>query len=45
MTKPGRHAVVWDGRDTNGVRMPSGVYFSRIQAPAFTQTQKMLMLK
>jgi len=45
MTKPGRYAVVWDGRDANGVRLPSGMYFSRIQAPAFTQTQKMLMLK
>jgi len=45
MTKPGRYAIVWDGRDVNGIRLPSGMYFSRIQAPDFTQTHKMLMLK
>ena len=37
--------VTWDGRDDRGDRCASGVYFYRIQAPGFTESKKMIMLK
>ncbi len=42
---PGRHAVVWDGRDDNGGEVSSGVYFYRIQADDFSATKKMLLMR
>jgi PKD repeat protein len=36
----GRHAVTWDAR-----RLPSGVYFYRLEGPGFSQTRKMTLLK
>ena len=37
--------VTWDGRDDVGDRCASGVYFYRIQAPGFSASRKMIMLK
>jgi hypothetical protein len=36
----GPHRITWDARDR-----ASGVYFYRLEAPGFTQTRKMIMLK
>ncbi|MCB1183010.1 T9SS type A sorting domain-containing protein [bacterium] len=36
----GPHAVTWEARDR-----ASGVYFYRLEAPGFTETRKMIMLK
>ena len=41
----GYHAVVWDGRDEYGQRVPSGVYFSMLTAGARSHTRKMLLVK
>lgn len=41
----GWHAVTWDGRDDNGGRVASGVYFARMQADEFTGSTKMVLLK
>ena len=38
-------AVYWDGRNTNGESMASGVYFYRLQAGDYSQTRKMVILK
>ena len=41
----GYYAVVWDGRSDAGTPVASGVYFARMQAGRFVQTQKMILLK
>jgi len=42
---PGRHTVVWDGRDSDNNTVGTGVYFYRMQLKGFTETKKMLLLK
>ncbi len=41
----GTHSMVWDGRDENGITMPSGVYLYRISAGDFQASRKMTMVK
>jgi hypothetical protein len=42
---PGRYSPTWDGRDTTGRRAAAGVYFVRLDAPAFRDTKKMVRLQ
>jgi hypothetical protein len=42
---PGLYDVTWDGRDSHGVRVGSGVYFVRLEAPGAVRTQKLVLLK
>jgi M6 family metalloprotease-like protein len=49
-TTPGRHEVVWDGRDSAGRAVASGIYFTRLSASThgagdLVQVRKMLLLK
>jgi len=41
----GSFEVLWDGKDGNGHRMPSGVYLYRIETGGLVQSKKMLMLQ
>ncbi|HVP06337.1 MAG TPA: FlgD immunoglobulin-like domain containing protein, partial [Candidatus Acidoferrum sp.] len=41
----GSHTVVWDGTNSAGQSVSSGIYFYRISADQFSATKKMLMLK
>jgi hypothetical protein len=45
VTAPGRYSVFWDGRDRNGARVASGVYFCRFRAQAGNQNQKIVLLR
>jgi FlgD Ig-like domain len=41
----GYRQVDWDGRDDFGRMVPSGVYFYRLQAGAFSDTKKMVVIR
>ena len=41
----GRFSEVWEGKDRNGVSVPSGIYFARLQAGEFTATRKMVLIR
>ncbi|MBN1351088.1 VWA domain-containing protein [candidate division KSB1 bacterium] len=42
---PGTHKVIWDGTDTLGQRVPSGVYVVTMQVGDFKQSRKMILMK
>jgi hypothetical protein len=42
---PGRYSVLWNGSDSAGRGVASGVYFCRIKAGKFSQTRKILYLR
>ncbi len=42
---PGTHRIIWDGRDTKGASLSSGVYFYRLRAGENAANRKMLYLK
>ena len=41
----GNYKVVWDGKNTVGAIVGSGIYLYRIKAGAFVASQKMIFLK
>ncbi len=41
----GVHQVVWDGKDNQGNKVSSGVYFYRIKTDNFSEVKKMVMMK
>ena len=41
----GVHAVSWNGTDTNGRNVSSGLYFYRFESDGLVQTRRMMMLK
>jgi tetratricopeptide (TPR) repeat protein len=41
----GQHQLFWDGRDSNGIEVASGIYFFRFKAGAYALTRKMVLLR
>ncbi|MBN2564362.1 MAG: nuclear transport factor 2 family protein [Candidatus Eisenbacteria bacterium] len=41
----GTRTVIWDGKDDEGQPVAGGIYFSRMKAPEFSDTTKMILLK
>jgi hypothetical protein len=41
----GTYKVIWNGKDSNGQSVATGLYLYRLQAGSFTSVKKMLMLK
>jgi len=42
---PGRYSASWDGRDREAHRVPSGVYFYRLEAPGKVAVKKMVVIR
>jgi Secretion system C-terminal sorting domain len=45
MKTSGQHIISWNGSDGDNFDLPSGIYFVRMEAGSFTQTQKIMLLK
>jgi flagellar hook assembly protein FlgD len=41
----GMHTIIWDGRDTAGKKVSSGVYFLRFEAEVYSATKKLLLIR
>ncbi|MGB8656242.1 MAG: FlgD immunoglobulin-like domain containing protein [Candidatus Zixiibacteriota bacterium] len=42
---PGSHSVAWDGKNTEGKPVSSGIYFYKVEVNGVSQTKKMVLLK
>ena len=41
----GPHAAIWDGRDSEGRSMATGVYFARLRCGSHTDTKQLILLR
>ncbi|MFH1700597.1 MAG: T9SS type A sorting domain-containing protein [Candidatus Zixiibacteriota bacterium] len=43
--KPGMYTVIWDGNNSAGAAVASGVYFYRLKTSEYTDSKKMILFK
>ena len=41
----GLHTTIWDGKDTKGIDVASGIYFYRLESINITKTGKIIFLR
>lgn len=41
----GTHEIIWDGKDDQGSRVASGIYFYKLRSGDYEDTKKMVMMK
>ena len=44
-SRDSENAVVWDGRDSSSLPVPSGIYFVRLSTPEVNETRKMVLIR
>lgn len=42
--RPGNHALIWDGRDSQGGRLASGIYLCRLSQPGNIQSKRLILV-
>ncbi|MGH7450446.1 MAG: alginate lyase family protein [bacterium] len=45
LVQPGRHVFTWNGRDSNGARLPSGVYIYKLTAGSVSTAKRLILSK
>ncbi len=45
MKDPGRHTVIWDGKDEGGQKVAAGVYFYQLRLKELTETKKLVKIQ
>jgi flagellar hook assembly protein FlgD len=43
--KPGKHTIIWDGKDSRGGHVGSGVYLYLLKAGEYEGTRKMVLMR
>jgi len=41
----GMHTISWDGKDVNGMSVPSGIYFYNIRTESFQMSKRMVLIE
>ena len=41
----GRHKIVWDGNDSRGQRVASGIYVYRLETNEFAESKKLILTR
>jgi hypothetical protein len=41
----GTHQVIWNGKDSWGKEVPTGIYFYRLTSGGYSETKKMIFMK
>ena len=45
LKEPGQYSVTWDGTDSSGREVGSGIYFCRLEGGDYTATKRMVLMK
>ena len=39
----GKHTIIWDGKNNNGIKMPNGIYIYRLVTPNYSDSKRILI--